>query len=142
MIFIKLLEPGSIDDQNLSYVVMGSRYRDQWIFVRHRDRQTWEMPAGHIEPGESADQAAVRELFEEAGVLNSRLEIICDYSVTVGAKTEYGRFYGAFVNEMEAQQEFEIAELLLSDKLPRTLTYPEVQTILFKRLEAYFLSIP
>ena len=28
---------------------------------------TWRVPAGHIEPGESPEQAAIREVFEETG---------------------------------------------------------------------------
>ncbi len=133
----RLIAPETVQELKLTYVVMGARYRNQWIFVRHRDRQTWEMPAGHIEPGESADQAAVRELYEEAGVVNSSMEAICDYSVTVGKKTEYGRLYSVSVKEMEPQQEFEIQELQFSEKLPRSLTYPEVQTILFNRVKSH-----
>ena len=130
----RLIESGLLEDTKLTYVVMGARYQDKWIFVRHRDRQTWEMPAGHIEAGESADRAAVRELFEEAGVVKSSLEVICDYEVTVGTKVEYGRLYGVTVYEMEPQKEFEIEELLLSSELPQSLTYPDVQTILFQRV--------
>ena len=130
----RLIESELLEDQKLTYVVMGARYQDKWIFVRHRDRQTWEMPAGHIEAGESADRAAVRELFEEAGVVKSSLEVICDYEVTVGTRAEYGRLYGVNVYEMEPQKEFEIEELLLSSDLPRSLTYPDVQTILFQRV--------
>ncbi len=130
----RLIESELLEDQKLTYVVMGARYQDKWIFVRHRDRQTWEMPAGHIEAGESADRAAVRELFEEAGVVKSSLEVICDYEVTVGTRAEYGRLYGVKVYEMEPQKEFEIEEILLSSELPRSLTYPDVQTILFQRV--------
>ena len=130
----RLIESGLLEDKKLTYVVMGARNQDKWIFVRHRDRQTWEMPAGHIEAGESADRAAVRELFEEAGVVKSSLEVICDYEVTVGTKVEYGRLYGVTVYEMEPQKEFEIEELLLSSDLPQSLTYPDVQTILFQRV--------
>jgi 8-oxo-dGTP diphosphatase len=130
----RLIESELLEDQKLTYVVMGARYQDKWIFVRHRDRQTWEMPAGHIEAGESADRAAVRELFEEAGVGKSSLEVICDYEVTVGTRAEYGRLYGVKVYEMEPQKEFEIEEILLSSELPRSLTYPDVQTILFQRV--------
>jgi 8-oxo-dGTP pyrophosphatase MutT (NUDIX family) len=33
-----------------------------------KDPQKWVFPKGHIEPGESADSAALREVQEEAGV--------------------------------------------------------------------------
>ena len=130
----KLLSPGTIDEHLLTYVVMGARYRDQWIFVRHRDRQTWEMPAGHIEPGETPNRAAVRELSEEAGVVNSSLTHLCDYSVTAGGNTGYGRLYLAEVDELDPQLEHEIEELKFTSELPLELTYPEVQTTLFARL--------
>lgn len=33
-----------------------------------RGRLTWSLPKGHIEPGESAEEAAVREVEEETGI--------------------------------------------------------------------------
>lgn len=127
------MEAGLVPEKDLTYVVMGASYRDQWIFVRHRDRVTWEMPAGHIEPGETPDQGAVRELYEEAGVIRSSLTHLCDYSVTVGAKTEFGRLYRATVEEMDVALEYETAEVMLTHELPSSLTYPEVQKVLFDR---------
>jgi 8-oxo-dGTP diphosphatase len=39
-----------------------------WVMVRHKDRG-WELPGGAIHEGEGADVAALRELFEETGLL-------------------------------------------------------------------------
>ncbi|MCK5136323.1 MAG: NUDIX domain-containing protein [Bacteroidales bacterium] len=134
----RIFLPGTIVGSKLTYVVIGAQYRGDWIFVRHQDRVTWEMPAGHIENDESAGQAAVRELFEEAGVVNSSLVHICDYMVSIHQKIEYGRLYGAIVNELDPILEHEIVELYFSDELPSELTYPEVQTLLFARVKQHF----
>ena len=130
----KVLPPGSVDDSELTYVVMGARYQGEWIFVRHRERQSWELPAGHIEPGEGPDRAAVRELYEEAGVVNSSLSIVSDYSVRDGGKEAKGRLYLTEVKELEALPDHEIEEIKFSLELPTHLTYPEVQTLLFSLL--------
>jgi len=130
----RVLPPGSLNDAKLTYVVMGARYLGKWIFVRHRERQSWELPAGHIEPGEGPDQAAVRELYEEAGVVNSTLSIISDYSVSDKGKFAFGRLYYAEVKELEALPDHEIEEIKFSLELPSHLTYPEVQTLLFSLL--------
>jgi 8-oxo-dGTP diphosphatase len=138
---IRLLAPGSIESQKLNYVVMGARYLGQWIFVRHRERTTWEMVSGHIEAGETPDQAAERELSEEAGVVNSTMRLLCDYEVEVKGTKEYGRFYGVEVRELDPLLEHEIEELVLADALPGELTYPEVHALLFQRaLEHFGLS--
>ena len=39
------------------------------LFVHHKKLDKWLQPGGHCEPGESAIQAAIREAFEETGVL-------------------------------------------------------------------------
>ncbi len=41
-----------------------------WLMVNHIDRG-WELPGGKITEGESFDITALRELFEEAGVLGT-----------------------------------------------------------------------
>ena len=38
------------------------------LLVRRRDTGDWELPGGHVDPGESASDAAVRETAEESGI--------------------------------------------------------------------------
>jgi len=130
----RVLPSGSVDDAKLTYVVMGASYLGKWIFVRHRERLSWELPAGHIEPGEEPEKAAVRELYEEAGVVNSSLKVVSDYSVTLDRKQAFGRLYHADVKELEPLPDHEIEEIIFSSELPSHLTYPEVQTLLFSLL--------
>jgi 8-oxo-dGTP diphosphatase len=37
------------------------------VFVRHPERG-WEIPGGHLNPGESPEQALIREVLEETGL--------------------------------------------------------------------------
>lgn len=41
-------------------VVVFTRYRGKLLLSRHRQRDTWETQGGHIEPGETPEQAARR----------------------------------------------------------------------------------
>jgi 8-oxo-dGTP diphosphatase len=130
----RVLPPGSVPDPDLKYVIIGARYREQWIFVRHRERKSWELPAGHIEAGEDPDKAAGRELYEETGAGDSDLLVVSDYQVIDGNREAKGRLYLAEVKELGPLPEHEIEEIKLSTELPRELTYPEVQSTLFSLL--------
>ena len=81
-------------NQKLKYVIIASRFQfEQWIFVQHKERTTWEIPGGHIEPGEEPYDAAKRELYEETGAVYYTLSPVYDYSVTLKMKKTYGRLY-------------------------------------------------
>jgi ADP-ribose pyrophosphatase len=65
----------------LDYVTtIGLTSRQEFILVRqHRpavERSTLELPAGHVEAGESPADAARRELEEETGFTSSRVELL------------------------------------------------------------------
>ncbi len=51
--------------------------------------QLLEIPAGGIEPGESPEQAAVRELQEEVGFTAKKIQLLSSFWISPGWCTEY-----------------------------------------------------
>jgi 8-oxo-dGTP diphosphatase len=51
----------------MSWVYSIAFVGEKFVMVFNPKRDGWEMPGGHIEEGESAEQAAVREVREECG---------------------------------------------------------------------------
>ncbi len=43
----------SIEDELLKFAVIISKAQGQYVFCRHKDRDTWEIPGGHREPLEN-----------------------------------------------------------------------------------------
>jgi len=136
-ISIEFFTPDLFDLSDLTYVIIGARENDKWIFVRHRDRKSWELPAGHIEKGETADDAALRELYEETGVKEASIQAIHDYSVTIDGHTRYGRIFCAEVVIRESLPKSEIAEITLAENSPEPATYPYAHWKFIDMLEIY-----
>lgn len=126
----------SLADRKLKYVVIAARHRGQWIMVQHHQRDTWEIPGGHIELGETPDVAAKRELFEESGAESFHIEAICDYGVTRDGVITYGRFYFADVDVLGQLPESEISKVEpLNDHMK--WTYDWIQPLLFEKVNTY-----
>jgi len=132
---VRFIDPISIAEKNLKYSIVCSKFRNNWIFVRHHTRNTWEMPAGHIETNETALQAARRELYEETGAISFSLRTICDYACDWKGETNYGRIYFADILQLGKLPPFEIAEISLVKDLPENLTYPDIQDLIFKKVK-------
>ena len=113
------------------YVVICANYRGQWLLSRHRDRDTWETQGGHIEPGETPMQAAVRELYEESGVTDAEVIPVCDYCGFTDTRSANGVVFLAVVHALGELPESEMAEVRLFDQLPDNLTYPNVSPRLY-----------
>lgn len=45
----------------------------RYLILRHRNGGHWSLPKGHIEAGESVEQAALREAEEETGISDIRV---------------------------------------------------------------------
>lgn len=131
---VNFFDPLFVPDSKLTYSVISARFENSWIFVRHHKRTTWEIAGGHIEAGETALEAAGRELMEETGALRFDLECIATYSVTIDGETGWGRLYIAQVYELgQVPDMSEIAEVRLADTLPPENTHPLIQPHLFRK---------
>ena len=52
----------SVDDSLLKFAVIVSQSNGKWVFCKHKERDTYEVPGGHREAGESILETAKREL--------------------------------------------------------------------------------
>lgn len=139
---IEVLFDDTVDRRLLRYAVIASRTSDgRWVFCRHRERDTWECPGGHIEPGESAEDAARRELWEETGAVSYRLTTVGIYGVSRDGKADYGMLYAATIDAFGPLPPLEIAEARPFEQLPERWTYPQIQPILLSRA-AQVLGLP
>ena len=120
-------------DELIKYAVIAARYNNKWVFCRHRERSTWEIPGGHREPGEAIIDTARRELYEETGALSSEIKPVCIYRVN-----DYGLLCYAEITQLGSLPESsEIAEIQLFDTPPRELTYPFIQPDLFRYVQGW-----
>lgn len=141
MLTVNFYDEKEIDEKLLKFAVITARFRGKWIFCRHKERDTLEIAGGHREINEDITDTARRELFEETGAVEFKINPICVYSVTNGGETTYGKLFFANVIKLgEIPKGMEIAEIILSDKLPEKLTYPSIQPLLFEKTQ-WWLNI-
>ena len=120
-----------VDDSMLKFAVIITKTDGKWVFCKHKERDTWEVPGGHREDGENINDTAKRELYEETGALEYDISPVCVYSVIApnnfgGAET-FGMLFYAEVFGFENELHSEIEKISIMDELPENWTYPEIQ---------------
>lgn len=138
MVKVNFYELNTIEDNKLLFAVIVTKFNGQWLYVRHKDRNTWEIPGGHREEKENINDTASRELFEETGATKFKLTPICTYSVerdeSVDYTESYGQLFYSEVEELDNLLQFEIGEIKLFDDIPNNLTYPLIQPFLQRKV--------
>ncbi len=130
----------SVDDELLDFAVIIAKTNGQWIFCKHRERDTYEIPGGHREKGETILETAKRELKEETGAIDFTIKPVCIYSVKGKTKINktnedenFGMLFYAEISSFEKELHSEIESILITDdNLVDSWTYPEIMPKLIK----------
>ena len=125
------------NETKLKFAVICATYQGKWIYSKHKQRTTWEIPGGHREIDESINKTAERELYEETGAIDFEITPVSDYSVTVNDVTTFGRLYYSEVKELGELPNLEIGEIKLFSDLPENLTYPQIQPYLYEKVSSF-----
>lgn len=130
----------TVEDRLLKFAVIIARHEGKWVFCKHKERNTYEVPGGHRENGETILETAQRELREETGALEFNISPVCIYSVVgknrvneTGEET-YGMLYYADIYSFENELHSEMEYVCLFEELPTEWTYPLIQP---KLIEEY-----
>lgn len=126
----------TIDDHLLKFAVIISKSDGKWVFCKHKERNTYEIPGGRREENESIFACAKRELYEETGAVEFEIKPVCVYSVTGKTRVNetgdesFGMLYFADIKQFEKELHSEIEKVELFDELPDDWTYPLIQPLL------------
>ena len=129
----------TVNDELLKFAVIISQSNGKWVFCKHKERDTYEVPGGHRETGENILETAKRELQEETGAVKYEIKPICVYSVTGKTRVNdtgeesFGMLYFAEITEFAKELHSEMEKVILMDELPENCTYPLIQPKLIEK---------
>ena len=122
-----------VEDELLKFAVIISKTNGKWVFCKHKERETYEVPGGRREFGEDIMETAKRELMEETGAVEFEIKPVCVYSVKgktrVNENDEDESFGMLFVADIFSFGEIhsEIEKIVITDTLVEEWTYPLIQ---------------
>ena len=131
-----------IDDELLKFAVIIARTDGKWVFCKHKERDTYEVPGGHREAGEDISETAKRELKEETGAIDFEIKPVCIYSVKGKTRVNeniddetFGMLFIADIVSFEKELHSEMEKIIITEKLVENWTYPLIQPKLIEEAQ-------
>ena len=130
-----------VDDSLLKFAVIISKSNNKWVFCKHKQRDTFEIPGGRREENEQILETAKRELKEETGATQFTIQPICVYSVIGKTRVNetgeesFGMLYYAQIEKFDKELHSEIEKIVLLNDLPIEWTCPLIQPLLIKEYQ-------
>ncbi|WP_337018549.1 RNA deprotection pyrophosphohydrolase [Oceanobacillus massiliensis] len=126
----------SFDDHPFSkdprHVWVICRHKGKWLLTKHKERGL-EFPGGKVEPGETAKEAAIREVMEETGGTIQQIDYIGQYLVEGRNATVVKNVYYAKVDKLTEQETyFETDGPILLNYIPGKVKYIKKYSFVMK----------
>ena len=93
------------------HVLVLLKHQNKWLCTIHKRRGV-EFPGGKVEPGETLEEAAVREVFEETGVRVKNLKWLAQYIVHSDSLFNKTVFTAQFVTQETIEFDLETSGML------------------------------
>lgn len=129
-----------VEDEKLKFAVIISKAKGKWVFCKHKERETLEVPGGHREQGEDILTTAKRELAEETGATDFTINPVCIYSVKGKTRVNesldeetFGMLYFADIKAFEKELHSEMEKIIITENSPESWTYPLIQPKLIEQ---------
>jgi 8-oxo-dGTP diphosphatase len=85
----------------LTFCVVVAQHEGRYVLVYNPERTQWEIPGGGINPGETPDDCARREMWEESSQQLAALEFVALFKLRFpDGKLEYGAIYQGMVEQL------------------------------------------
>ena len=112
------------------------------LVTSNSNRTRWVIPAGHVEPGETHQKAAVREVLEEAGVNASPVAYLGNFQYTwfrsanLKVRLQTHLFLMKYIETIETNPENRLVGFFSLEEIHNLNLWEESQAFILKAHEA------
>ncbi|GEM_PF-121200 len=118
--------------KNPKHVWVICRYKGQWLLTKHKERGL-EFPGGKVEQGETAEEAAIREVYEETGGRVEQMHYIGQYYVKGKKEHVIKNVYFATVHHLDDKNSYyETDGPVLLSEIPRNVNHNQAYSFIMK----------
>lgn len=108
------------------------KHNNKWLLTKHKERGL-EFPGGKVEEGETAREAAIREVMEETGGEVGYITYVGQYFVLGKSDTVIKNVYFAKINQLTEQETYyETDGPVLLEEIPQNVKYNNSYSFIMK----------